>query len=423
MYLVFYTMGLAAFGVLIGLHYRFCTLLFGVLFTYQFLIDQAYYLNHYYLTALIALILVAIPANRRLSADCRMRPTLKSSTVPRWAVWLLRFQIGVPYFFGGLAKFEPDWLQRQPMTMALAQRADRFPLLGQYFTESWLVWGFNYGGLVFDLLIVPLLVWRRTRALAFCIAVSFHLMNSVLFDIGYFPWFMILATTIFFEPDWPTRFAKRALRLVGAAGKSAAPQTDAPTQINCPRRKLWLCVLSGFVCLQLLIPLRHYCYPGMVSWTEEGHRFAWHMMLRAKVCAVRFYATNPESGQTMVIDLRPFLTERQVAKVGKDPHMVHQLALYLKEEMKKDGLRNMEIRVLDLVSLNGRKPQLLVDPRIDLGSHPRTWRSAEWLMPLDTPLQNDAWDVPIVEWERHVDVGKYVRGTPLQPPDDSVGGS
>lgn len=420
MYLVFYSMGLAAFGILTGLHYRFCTFVLLVLFTYQFLIDQAYYLNHYYLTSLIAGILVVIPANRRLAADCQMRPAIKSKTVPRWSLWLLRFQIGIPYFFGGLAKFEPDWLQCQPMTMALAQRANRFPYLGQFFTEDWVVWGFNYGGLLFDLLIVPLLMWRRTRVLAYCIAVSFHLLNSVLFDIGYFPWFMILATTIFFEPDWPDRLIGRIRRLFGVTGRNLAQPTNASTPGISPRRKLWLCVLTAFVLLQVVIPLRHYCYPGMVSWTEEGHRFAWHMMLRGKTCAVRYYATNPQTGQTMVVDLRPFLTQRQIAKLGKDPHMVHHLALYLKDEMQKDGLPNMEIRALDLVSLNGRKPQLLVDPRFDLGSQPRTWRSAEWLMPLETPLLSDGWDVPVVEWERHVDIREYVRGTPLQLSDESV---
>ena len=39
---------------------------------------------------------------------------------------------------------------------------------------------------------------------------------------------------------------------------------------------------SVFLLVQLTLPLRHYIYQGNVSWTEQGHRFAWHMKLRSK---------------------------------------------------------------------------------------------------------------------------------------------
>jgi vitamin K-dependent gamma-carboxylase len=46
---------------------------------------------------------------------------------------------------------------------------------------------FSYGGLLFDLLVVPFLLFRHTRPLALLAAVGFHLMNSQLFTIGIFP--------------------------------------------------------------------------------------------------------------------------------------------------------------------------------------------------------------------------------------------
>jgi hypothetical protein len=39
------------------------------------------------------------------------------------------------------------------------------------------------------------------------IVVFFHLLNDRLFTISIFPWLMLLANPIFFEADWPKRFA------------------------------------------------------------------------------------------------------------------------------------------------------------------------------------------------------------------------
>src|SRR5690606_37688996 len=76
------------------------------------------------------------------------------------------------------------------------------------FTEA-AAYGLSYGGLIFDLAVVPVLLWRLTRPFAFAAAVAFHLTNSQLFHIDIFPWLAIGATTIFFAPDWPIRFANR----------------------------------------------------------------------------------------------------------------------------------------------------------------------------------------------------------------------
>ena len=117
-----------------------------------------------------------------------------SSTVPAWTIWLLRFQIGVPYFYGGLAKLNADWLQGYPMRYWLSERAD-FPVIGQYFHNVSTAYFFSYSGLLIDLLAVPLLLWKRTRVLMFVVLMSFHFVNTRLFNIGIFPWFMLAATT------------------------------------------------------------------------------------------------------------------------------------------------------------------------------------------------------------------------------------
>jgi vitamin K-dependent gamma-carboxylase len=77
-------------------------------YAYFFLLDEVWYVNHTYLICLFCFLMIFVPAHRALSIDAWVRPSLRSNTAPAWSLWLLRFQIGVVYFFAGLAKFSPD---------------------------------------------------------------------------------------------------------------------------------------------------------------------------------------------------------------------------------------------------------------------------------------------------------------------------
>ena len=225
MYVHFGVMAVLTLFIMLGLWYRLSSVLFLLGFSYIFLLEQAQYLNHFYLICLIAFIMIFLPAHRAWALDAWRRPDGRSDWMPNWSLWLLRFQIGVPYFFGGVAKLNGDWLRAQPIESWLAARTD-FPLIGQFFTEKWMVFGFAYGGLLLDLLVVPFLLWRKTRPFAFAVAVLFHLTNARLFSIGIFPWFMIAATAVFFHPGWP----RRVLNLFGLGQKTS----DAPAKIKLP---------------------------------------------------------------------------------------------------------------------------------------------------------------------------------------------
>jgi hypothetical protein len=374
MYIHFAVMALLALFILLGLWYRLSTTLFFLGFSYIFLLEQAQYLNHFYLVCLIAFIMIFLPANRAWAVDAWRKPDGRSDWMPNWSLWLLRFQIGVPYFFGGLAKLNGDWLRAQPIESWLASRTD-FPLIGQFFTEKWMVYGFAYGGLLLDLLVVPFLLWRKTRPFAFATAVLFHLMNARLFSIGIFPWFMIAATAVFFNPSWP----RQALNLLGLGQKSE----DRPTKTKLPN---WgLALLAGYVLLQLVLPLRHFIIPGDVSWTEEGHRFAWHMKLRDKDASTHFTITNG-AGESWQVDPLEHLTARQLRKMSNRPYMILQYAHFLAEEAAAQGHEDVEVRAEVWASLNGRSPQQLIDPTVNLAAQPRTLWPVDWILPLTTPL-------------------------------------
>ena len=79
---------------------------------------------------------------------------------------------------------------------------------GPFFAADWIVYSFVIGGLMLDLLVVPLLLWRRTRLFALVAAIGFNLINAVIFDIGIFPWLMLGTLLIFFPPDLARRFAR-----------------------------------------------------------------------------------------------------------------------------------------------------------------------------------------------------------------------
>src|SRR5450432_1489938 len=77
MYLVFASMAIAAFCILIGFLYRISITAFFICFVYTELIDKTYYLNHYYFVSLIAFLLLLVPAHRYFSVDVMRKPSLK----------------------------------------------------------------------------------------------------------------------------------------------------------------------------------------------------------------------------------------------------------------------------------------------------------------------------------------------------------
>ncbi|MEM6337134.1 MAG: HTTM domain-containing protein [Bacteroidota bacterium] len=291
MYGLWFALGLCALAIMVGFAYRAATVLFFLGFTYSFLLEQARYLNHFYLVSLIAFLMIWLPAHRRWSLDARANPKLRTDTVPAWTLGILQFQIAIVYFFGGVAKLNPDWLQARPIGRWLAARGD-LPLVGPWLETVAAGYFFAYSGLLFDLLIVPALLWKRTRVLAFFAAVGFHLTNAVIFEIGIFPWFGLAATALFFPPDWPRRFVGWAGGLVGRIPATPSVGANGRGRFSPMYRRAILAFVLAWGVVQVGLPLRHWMYPGSPSWTEEGHNWAWHMKLRSKKATATFYGTG-----------------------------------------------------------------------------------------------------------------------------------
>lgn len=351
----------AASAVAIGAFYRLAIVTFTLGFSYVFLLDQAQYLNHFYAVMLFAGLLALMPAHVDGSVDARRRPELQSAVVPAWTIWALRAQMGFIYAWGGIAKLNGDWLTGQPLTMWL--RASEY-LPGWIKGDAGLY--LSWGGAMFDLLIVPLLLWPRTRTTAVILAIVFHLGNAWMFHIGIFPWVSIAATLLFLRPDHPlfVRTIARVRVPVGSRRIEASPVVAG--------------LLALWVVSQLLLPLRPFLYDSHVHWSEEGHRFSWHMKLRSKESTGHFWV-QPRGEERRRVDPRDDLTKRQMSKMLGRPDMILQYAHHLAQR-HGEGAR---VYAQVFCALNGRKPALLVDDEVDLAAEPRTLGHASWIVPFE----------------------------------------
>ena len=375
MYVHFGLLAVLALLVAAGLFYRAAALLFFVGFAWIQLLDVTNYLNHYYLVALLALLFAVIPLHRAWSVDAWRRRGLRRETVPAWMLYLLRFQIGLVYFFAGKAKLTSDWLlHAQPLGIWLAARNET-PLIGPLLDEAWLAYAASWAAFLFDTSIVAFLLARRTRPFAYASVIVFHLFTHLFFDIGMFPFIMVVSALVFFSPSWP----RRLLRL-------PPPPLDAGASsgFSSIKRRAALAAVVGYCIVQVLLPLRQHLYPGDVLWAEQGMRFAWKVMVREKNGSVTFHVTDPRTHRAWQVSPHQYLEWRQAKEMSAQPDLILQLGHRIARDIEARGVDDVEVRAEAWVSLNGRRPALLIDPKVDLARIEDGLAAAPWILPAPT---------------------------------------
>ena len=155
-----------------------------------------------------------------------------------------------------------------------------------------------------------------------------------------------------------------------------------------PRRKRIL--ISIFVTLyaaiQILVPLRHFLYSGGIEWTYMEHRFSWQMMLERHSTRSLFYVTDPNTGREVRVQPGKYLDLQQIIHMGWRPDMVWQFSRFLATKVPGSGPEPVWVQVRMYVSVNRRRPQLFLDPNVDLAAEPRNLKHARWLLPMHEPL-------------------------------------
>lgn len=287
--LLFVAVLIAAALVGAGLFYRRAAITMFLGYSYVFLLEQSRYNNHYYLMCLLCFLLVIVPAGNRFSVDAwraKRRGLNRQCGVPVWSIGLLRFQLFVMYFYGGIAKLNSDWLSGNPLIApAELLHSNVSFIIGDWISAQNIALFMAWGGLWFDLSIGFLLLWRRTRLIAVFLCFAFHLHNHFIFPIGVFPALAFTATLIFLNPDWPVRLFK--MRFFERFRTTSDPITSGSESFDngpptWPVSRVVIGFLACWIVFQLGVPLRHFLIEGDANWTEEGQDFSWRMMLRQK---------------------------------------------------------------------------------------------------------------------------------------------
>ena len=378
----------AAVGITLGWRYRLCCTFYAFAFTYVFLLEKSYYLNHGYLFCVLSFLMIALPADRQGSIRAYRDPSYQWSKIPYWPIFLLQLSMGIVYFFGGIAKINSDWLNGMPLKLWLKAKSDMF-LLGPLWEQEWVAYFMSYGGLMLDLFAAPMLAFRRTRIWFMIFVLFFHTTNLIIFKIGIFPFLSIALSLLFFPPDLPQRWlsalARRFKRL--QAWLTRWPQSTATPSWRPSFILPMLIMLYGLIHISL--PLRHHYFPGDVAWTEEGHRYSWRMMLRSKRGYGRFKVVDKATGETSFESPKDYLSKKQARKMFTHPDMILQFAHFLRDHYKTT--KGMDVQVFAQIKarLNGRKYQKYIDPTVDLAKE--EWKYFEistWIIPFErTPYK------------------------------------
>ena len=338
----------AGFTFAIGYRQKLSAIILFVGYSLLFLMEKSEYINHLYLYCLISFWLIWMPEKK----NDRMK-------APAWYFYLLIFHISVVYFFAGVAKLNPDWMSGNAVNVMLGKKSEWSLFLA-------------YGGLLFDLFIVPFLLWKRTRVFAFMSAVFFHLSNVYNFGLATFPWFSLMMTAMFFGASWPRKFTW--------FDDYFPERSDAGTP-----SKILVAALSGYCLLHLLIPLRHHLYPGNPSWTEDGHQFSWRMKLRNKTGDVIFFVIDNKTGTTQTIFPKSYLTKKQYRDMLGKPDSILQFAHYLKQRFG-----NVRVHASSRISVNGLPIKEMIDVNRDLSLEPRMLGPYPWVLNQDYFEQSTA---------------------------------
>lgn len=384
-YGLFAVCALSALMLALGYKYKLAATAFFLSFTYIELLDKTTYLNHYYFVSVVAFVLIFLPANASYSLDARINPNRSFQYIPRWNIDILKLLLGIVYFYAGLAKLNSDWLlEAMPLRIWLPNNA-QLPILGKIISQTWAAYAFSWAGLLYDLSIPFLLLYKPTRRVAFVFVVVFHVLTRILFPIGVFPYVMIISTLVFFEAGWHETVLQRIFRWfkwpaeIFKNGKTLLPGAGFS-------RRFKMATLGVLLLFQLLFPFRYWAYPGELFWTEEGFRFSWRVMLMEKAGYTQFRVVDGQSGKSQIIDNSNYLTAFQEKQMAFQPDFILEYAHYLAHTFQQSGWHDPQVYVESYVALNGRLSQRYIDPKINLAQQRESFAHKTWILPFNDEI-------------------------------------
>lgn len=289
--------------------------------------------------------------------------------MPNWCKWVFVIQLLIVYTYASVAKIYPDWLDTTTMGLLMKGKQNYF-LVGDLLQQKWLHYILAYGGILFDGLVIPLLLFKPTRKYIFFISIFFHLFNSVIFQIGIFPYLSLAFTLFFFEPEIIQKlFLKK--KPIYNAEEVIIPNYKTPL----------IALFSIYFLIQIGLPMRHHFIEDDVLWTEEGHRLSWRMMLRVKSGLATYRVENKDTGAKTYIKLEDYLTKKQQRLATSKPDVIWQFSQYLKKEFEAKG-EDVAVFIDCKLSVNGKPYKKLINPEVDLANVEwNIFKHSNWILP------------------------------------------
>lgn len=331
----------SALFLALGILSNVSSFIFLLAFGYLFLIDRTFYNNHYYLWCLLSFLFVLTPRSYHISIFDVFKGRFRKK-ISLNAYWPFVILFSIVYFYGGIVKINPDWLNGQPMRLMMQSRDLPMADFLGYFV--------SYSGLLFDLFIWIFLLWRPKSWYVFLPYFTFHISNYFIFNIGEFPLVMIAAWLLFlpFEGIHMKQYFVEWLKStsMGVNGK----------------------ILLLFLTFQMVWPLRPYLIGGNIAWHRQGYYFSWRMMLNNhQMVDFQYRVEIPEKNISYWVDFGKMLTPRQFSNTYHDPYHIWMLARKLKDDaQKKYNSKAIKVYCRSLISLNAREPQLLINDTINI---------------------------------------------------------
>ena len=377
-YILFIICGLSALFVSIGFKYRFSIITFFLSFTYIELMDKTTYLNHYYFISILSFLMIFLPADKFFSVDNLKRKNYFAK-IPKWTIDCIKILISIVYIYAGLAKINSDWLLKaMPLKIWLPSKYD-IPLIGDYLLQQeWVHYLMSWSGMIYDLSIPFLLLYKKTRVFAFILVIIFHLFTAVLFPIGMFPYIMIVASLIFFDSKFHNKIIHLIKLILSPLKKYNIEKVEKFKSVN---SKLITSIVMIFLIIQIIFPLRFVLYPGNLFWNEKGYRFSWRVMLMEKMGYTTFKIVDGVSNKYFYVDNKDFLTPFQEKQMSFQPDFIIEYAHFLGNHFTLQGQKNIEVYADSFVALNGRRSKRFIDPNINLMEEKRSLKHYSWIIP------------------------------------------
>ena len=100
--------------------------------------------------------------------------------------------------------------------------------------------------------------------------------------------------------------------------------------------------------------------------------------------------------------MKGHLKLHQLKRLSVDPYMIRDFARFIKSYHEFKGMhdgsviQDVAVRAFVMCSLNGRTPQLMIDPNVDLAADELP---DNWIVPLKEDI-GGGWYAPVESWEQ-----------------------